>query len=84
MSKRAQDTVKSLMSRKVFGMPPSKRTIDALNLMIKNDIGSVPVVTKAGKLVGIVTERDLFKWVVAVAYEPEIPNEIKKLIKQNS
>lgn len=148
MSKRAQDTVKSLMSRKVFGLPPSKRTIEALNLMIKKDIGSVPVlqsgklygiiterdivreitasfdylnhplsktakkpvvtvtpeteiweaftlmlknkirrlpvVTKGGKLAGIVTERDLFKWVVAVAYEPEIPEEIKKLIKGNS
>jgi CBS domain-containing protein len=148
MSKRSQDTVRSLMSRKVFGLPPSKRTIDALELMIKKDIGSVPVlergklygiiterdivreitasfdylnrplsktakkqvvtvtpgteiweaftvmlknkirrlpvVTKAGKLVGIVTERDLFKWVVAVAYEPEIPDEIKELIKRNS
>lgn len=150
MSKPAaeQDTVKSLMSRKVYGLPPSKRTFDALNLMIKKDIGSVPVLqngklygiiterdivreitasfdylnrplaktakklvvtitpdteiweafnvmlknkirrlpvlTKSGKLVGIITERDLFKWVVAVTYEPEIPIEIKKLIKRNS
>jgi CBS domain-containing protein len=140
-----QDTVKSLMSKKVFGLPPSRRTIDALNLMVKKDIGSVPVLlrgklygiiterdivreitssfdylnqplaktskknvvtvtpqteiweaftimlknrirrlpvlTDGGKLVGIVTERDLFKWVVQVAYEPEIPDEIKKLIK---
>lgn len=139
-----RDTVESLMSRKIFGLPPSKRTFDALTLMIKKDIGSVPiiedgklhgiiterdivreitasfdylnrplsktskkpvititpetevweafaimlknkirrlpVVTKKGKLVGIVTERDLFKWVVAVAYEPEIPPEIRKLI----
>ncbi len=148
MPDRAQDSVKTLMSRKVFGLPPSKRTFDALNLMIKKDVGSVPilqrgklygiiterdivreitrsfdylnqslsktakkpvvtvtpetevweaftvmlknkirrlpVVTKSGKLVGIITERDLFKWVVAVAYEPEIPDEIKKLVKRNS
>lgn len=78
-----RDLVKSLMSRKVFGLAPSKRTIDALNLMIKKDIGAVPVIQK-GKLCGIITERDLFKWVVAVAYEPEIPDEIKKLVKRNS
>jgi CBS domain-containing protein len=148
MSSRTQDTVKSLMSKKVLGLSPSKQTFDALSLMIEKDIGSVPVlrngklfgiiterdivreitksfdylnqplsktakklvvtvtpeteiweaftlmlknkirrlpvVTKEGKLVGIITERDLFKWVVAVAYEPEIPNEIKKLIKRNT
>lgn len=148
MSKGLQNTVKSLMSRKVFGLPPSKKTFDALSLMIQKDIGSVPVIgkgrlygiiterdivreitasfdylnqplsktsrkpvitvtpeteiweaftimlknkirrlpvlTKSGKLVGIITERDLFKWVVAVAYEPEIPDEIKKLIKRNT
>jgi CBS domain-containing protein len=147
MSNRAQDTIESLMSKKVYKLAPSRRTYDALDLMIAKDIGSVPilqngklygiiterdivreitlsfdylnrplsqtakrkvitvtpeteiweaftlmlknkirrlpVVTKAGKLVGIVTERDLFKWVVAAAYEPEIPEEIKKLIAQN-
>jgi CBS domain-containing protein len=147
MQTKAQDTVKALMSRRVFGLGPSKRTIDALNLMIKKDVGSVPilqsrklfgiiterdivreitrsfdylnqplsktakkpvvtvspetevweaftlmlknkirrlpVVTKNGKLVGIITERDLFKWVVEVAYEPQIPEEIKALIKRN-
>ncbi len=29
---------------------------------------------------GIVTERDLFRWVVMVAYEPNIPEEIRRLI----
>jgi CBS domain-containing protein len=145
---KTQDTVRSIMSKTVFALPPSKRTFDALNLMIEKDIGSVPVidgdklygiiterdivrkitasfdylnhplsdtakklvvtvspdtevweaftlmlknkirrlpvVSKSGKLVGIVTERDLFKWVVEVAYEPEIPEQIKKLIKRNS
>jgi CBS domain-containing protein len=140
-----QDTIKSVMSRKVFTLTPSHRTIDALNLMIRHDIGSVPVVQKgklvgiiterdivrevtrsfdylnrplsstakkkvitvqpeteiweaftimlknnfrrlpvlgrSGKLVGIITDRDLFKWVVQVAYEPSIPDEIKDLIR---
>jgi len=141
-----QDTVKSLMTPKVFGLSPSEKTVEALNLMIKKNIGAVPilqkgklygiiterdivreitgsfdylnkplsktgkkpvvtvapdtevweaftimlknnirrlpVVTKSGRLMGIITERDLFKWVVEVAYSPEIPPEIKSLIKR--
>jgi CBS domain-containing protein len=69
--------------RKVITVTPETEIWEAFTLMLKNKIRRLPVVTKAGKLVGIVTERDLFKWVVAAAYEPEIPEEIKKLIAQN-
>ncbi len=140
------ETVSSVMSKTVFTLQPSRRTFDALEMMIKHDFGSV-VVAKRGKivgiiterdivreitksfdylnktlkqtatkpvttvspgtpiweafalmlrkkirrlpvlkgksLVGIVTERDLFKWVVKVAYEPDIPRDIRKLLAQN-
>jgi len=141
-----RDVVESLMSKKVFSLTSSKKTFDALTLMIKKDIGSVPILQrgrlygiiterdivreitnsndylnrplsettkkpvvtvtpntkiweafavmlknkirrlpvkqKNGKLVGIITERDLFKWVVEVAYEPAIPDEVKTLVKR--
>lgn len=135
------------MTRSVFTLSPNRKTIDALNTMVKKDIGSVPVVDKGklvgiiterdivkeitksfdyldrklsdtairdvvtvspdtplweafaillrnrirrlpvvrkGKLVGIVTERDLFKWVVRVAFEPNIPKDLLKLIGKQS
>ena len=144
MSTKEKDTVSEVMSRKIFTLGPQNRTIDALDAMVQNDIGSVPVIdqgklvgiiterdivkqiTKSfdylerplsetgarsvitvtpstplweafatllrnkirrlpvvenGKLVGIVTERDLFKWVVKVAYEPNVPEDLKKLIE---
>jgi CBS domain-containing protein len=134
------------MTRTVFTLSPKHKTIDALNLMVKNDIGAVVIldegkvvgiitesdivreitksfdyldrklaetgkrsvitvslntplweafaillknrirrlpVVKDGKLLGIVTERDLFKWAVKVAYEPNIPDDLRKLIAQN-
>jgi CBS domain-containing protein len=144
-----RDTVKEVMTRSVFGLGPNAKTIDALNAMVRHDIGSVlvmekgrilgiiterdivrqitktfdyldrplgetgkkkrmiavrpdtpvweafalmlknkirrlPVVNGDKKLVGIVTERDLFKWAVRVAYEPKIPKDLRKLIAQNS
>jgi CBS domain-containing protein len=143
-----QDTVQSVMTKKVRSLEPSKKVIDALRTMIEHDIGSVlivengkvkgiiterdivrnitlsqstfqrylakplaqvtkksvitvgpnleiweafakmlenkirrlPIVGKDGKLDGIVTERDLFKWVVQVAYEPNVPEKLKKLL----
>lgn len=147
MSTKEKDTVSEVMSRHVFTLGPQSRTIDALDAMVRKDIGAVPIVddqgklvgiiterdivkqitqsfdylerklaetgrrtvvtvspstplweafatllrnkirrlpvVNDGKLVGIVTERDLFKWVVRVAYEPNVPEDLKKLIEQN-
>jgi CBS domain-containing protein len=52
---------------------------EAFATLLRNKIRRLPV-TENGKLIGIVTERDLFKWVVRVAYEPNIPEDLKGLI----
>jgi CBS domain-containing protein len=138
-----RDIISAVMTRSVYTLTSDRKTIDALNAMVKRDIGSVPVLDKGklvgiiterdivkeitksfdylerklsdtasrdvivvspdtplweafaillrnkirrlpvvqnGKLVGIVTERDLFKWVVRVAFEPNIPKDLIKLI----
>ena len=68
--------------RSVITVEPKTPLWEAFALMLKNKIRRLPVV-KNGKLVGIVTERDLFKWAVKVAYEPNIPEDLRKLIAQN-
>ncbi|MDA4129563.1 MAG: CBS domain-containing protein [Thaumarchaeota archaeon] len=69
--------------RTVITVEPTTPLWEAFALMLKNKIRRLPVL-KNGKLVGIVTERDLFKWAVKVAYEPNIPEDLRKLIAQNS
>ena len=146
LSAEDKDTVTEIMTKEVHTLGPNRKTIDALNLMVDNDIGSVLViqrgqivgiiterdivrkitksfdyldrplsetakktvisvgpttpiweafalmlknkirrlpVLKNGKIVGIITERDLFKWTVKVAYEPNVPKDLRKLIEQN-
>jgi CBS domain-containing protein len=141
-----RDTIAEIMNDHVLTLSPENKTIDALDAMVENDIGSVPIVDKGElvgiiterdivkeitksfdylerklsetgrrpvitvapstplweafalllrnkirrlpvvenhKLVGIVTERDLFKWVVRVAYEPNVPEDLKELIEKN-
>jgi len=69
--------------RSVVTVKPSTPLWEAFALLLRNKIRRLPVLDN-GRLVGIVTERDLFKWVVRVAYEPNVPEDLKKLIAQNS
>lgn len=47
------------MSRPVISVPPQTRIQDALNLMKREGIRRMPVIDQQGRLVGIVSERDL-------------------------
>jgi CBS domain-containing protein len=61
MSTRSKkETVKEIMTEKVISLPTSKKTIDALELMVKKDVGSI-IILQRGKLYGIITERDIVR-----------------------
>jgi CBS domain-containing protein len=67
------------MSRPLATVPPNTPIWDAFETMVTRKIRRLPIV-EGGRLVGIVTERDLFKWVIRVFYEPNIPERIKKFV----
>ena len=75
--------VTELMSHPLITVPPSTPIWDAFEKMVTRRIRRLPVVEK-GRLIGIVTERDLFKWVIRVFYEPNIPKRIKRFLRQTS
>jgi len=53
-------TVGDVMTRELVSVDKSAPVINAINLMVEKNIGSV-VVTENGKPVGILTERDIMK-----------------------
>ena len=53
-------TVKQVMTKKVITVEVGTPIEDAAHMMVDAKIGGMPV-TKAGKVVGIITETDLFK-----------------------
>ncbi|MFH2058689.1 MAG: CBS domain-containing protein [Pseudomonadota bacterium] len=57
-SNHMQSPIKAFMSRKVVSISLDKNTIEAAKLMIKHDIGRIPVVEE-GKVVGIITRSDV-------------------------
>lgn len=72
--------VSELMSRPLITVPPATPVWEALEIMVTKKIRRLPVVD-GHHLVGIVTERDLFKWVLRAFYQPNIPNRIRKFLE---
>lgn len=54
-------TVKDVMTKKVHTIFADTPIEEAARIMADNKIGGMPVVSKEGKVVGIITETDLFK-----------------------
>ena len=52
------DSVKEIMTREAVSITPKYSIRESVDLMIEKGIGSLPIVDKEDKLVGIVTERD--------------------------
>jgi CBS domain-containing protein len=62
--------VKELMTPRPTVVRPEDTASQAATLMKQNDCGAIPVVADGGKLVGIVTDRDIVLRVVAAGKDP--------------
>ena len=61
----AKLTVKQIMSSPVITTAPETGVGEAAKTMLDSKISALPVVDRAGKLVGIITESDVFRMLVA-------------------
>ncbi|MGQ9460626.1 MAG: CBS domain-containing protein [Candidatus Bathyarchaeaceae archaeon] len=52
--------VRHIMTKNIISVKNTASIIEAASVMVRNDVGSV-VVTKDGKPVGILTERDILR-----------------------
>jgi len=72
--------VRNMMSKPLVTIGPSAEVWQAVEQMVRKDIRRLPVI-EGDRLVGMVTERDIFRWVIKVAYEPNIPEDLRKLVE---
>jgi CBS domain-containing protein len=64
-----------LMQRDVISVRPETPLTDAALLMIKHTIGGLPVVNKSGRVVGVITETDIFRAFVTLhTGRPALPS----------
>jgi CBS domain-containing protein len=71
--------VRSAMSKPLVTVAPSVEIWKAVEQMVRNNIRRLPVLD-GDKLIGMVTERDMMYWLVKVAYAPNMPEDLKKLL----
>ena len=72
--------VRSLMSRPLQTGTPDMEIWLTFETMLRLGVRRLPIV-QDGKLIGIVSEKDLTRWVLRVFYEPNLPPEIRALVK---
>ena len=75
--------VKKTMSKPLVTVVPSMDIWDAVEQMVRKDIRRLPVI-EDGKLVGMVTERDILRWLLKTVYEPHIPEDLKELLESRA
>jgi CBS domain-containing protein len=63
-------SIKEVMSSDVRTCEPDATIVDVAKVMAKEDVGPIPVV-EGGRLVGLVTDRDLVVRVLAEGKDPE-------------
>ena len=59
-----QIPVNAIMSKPIVTVQETNSLIDALKTMQKNNFRRLPITNKEGKLVGIVTDKDIFKVII--------------------
>jgi len=64
-------------------MSPGTPIDKAVYLMAKRGIRRLPVIDRE-ELVGLVSERDLLRWMFQVSYEPHVPIEIKQILARRA
>jgi len=71
---------RNVMSKPLVTIAPSAEVSQAVEQMVRKDIRRLPVIDD-DRLVGMVTERDIFRWMIKVAYAPNIPEDLRRLVE---
>jgi CBS domain-containing protein len=74
-----KEPVLKVMTKALVTAAPNMLIQEAFELMLINKIRRLPIVEN-NNIVGIVTEKDLMRWVLRVSYEPNIPKHIKMIL----
>jgi len=54
---------KDVMSKTVTSISPGHSLLDAISILVCKEISGLPVVDESGKMVGIITEKDILNFV---------------------
>ena len=69
--------VRDYMTPRVVTLAPETEILRAMHILHENDIANAPVLDAAGRLVGIVSDRDCIRGVLQAAYHSEFAGLVR-------
>jgi CBS-domain-containing membrane protein len=66
-------TVETVMTRNVFTISPDAPILDAVQMLLDHKFRGLPVVDKAGELVGFLSEIDVYRLILQVRETAKVP-----------
>ncbi len=72
--------VRDYMATRLTLLTPDMEILQAVNLLVANDVSGAPVVDASGRLVGMLTERDCMGVVLNAAYHSEHGDQVARFM----
>lgn len=75
--------VRDYMVRRLITLRPETEILQALQIFVQNGIGGAPVVDQAGRLVGILTEKDCMRVALHATYHSEYAGLVRDFMVES-
>lgn len=75
--------VRDYMATSLVTLKPEMEILRAVHLLLEHDFGGAPVVDDAGRLVGILTEKDCMKVVLNAGYHSEYGGRVAEYMSHD-
>lgn len=73
-------SVRDYMSANLVTFTPNLDVLDAIHLLLENDISGAPVIDKLGNIVGFLSEKDCIKVALTASYHEEWGGKVSEFM----
>lgn len=73
-------SVKDYMSASLVTFTPNMDVLDAIHLLLENNISGAPVIDKLGNMVGFLSEKDCMKIALTASYHEEWGGKVSEFM----
>lgn len=73
-------SVRDYMSANLVTFTPNMDVLDAIHLLLENDISGAPVIDKLGNIVGFLSEKDCIKVALTASYHEEWGGKVSEFM----
>ena len=81
--KQVHVAAKDIMTKQLITLSPEAEALDAIELLLKNQISGAPVVDTSGNFLGVFSEKDSMRVLISAAYEQLPISKVGRLMNRD-